>query len=213
GEELLFAHMGVQRFALWGASVNRWIRLSPTDIGDMTNPDDYSWTHKKISFLYWPMVSPYSWYFLSLKVAGRSPRMMTIPEQPSYAEFHYLYFDKVDIKSNSNPDVKILSATSQLGNSNDVEIIFEGMGATDLIIQMSDTSITYTATLNNAEASIIQKNGELFFDDLHVDSENSECVLSISKSNKNINDKQTTHRMLLELFEKFPLFQSFLKIL
>lgn len=194
--------MGVERVATWSTFVNRFTRLTPTGLGDNENQEDYSWAHKKISFLYWPMLSNYSWYFISLKIIGNYPVMMTIPKKPSYAEFHYLYYDDINIISNSNSDVNFLSVTKNSEESNDAEIILEGKGETDLKIQMPDKNINYIAKLDNKKVKITQENGEVFFDNLYIDSEESEHILSISKQNNEPFNKQYIKPELFKIFKQ-----------
>ena len=182
------SRIGIQRFATKGTFVNRFIRIKPTERGEKENPDDYIWTNKKISHLNWPMISEKSWYFLSIKVAGDYPYIMTIPNQPSYAEFSYLYYDKINIKLNSNPSIKILSATIDSEKPNHAQIILKGKGKTDLKIEMDDKSIEYIAKINNEKCEISQKNGEIFFDNLYLDGKKSEYTISILKDeDKSIN--------------------------
>lgn len=214
-EEFLYraiSRMGIQRFATRGTFVNRFKRIKPTERGEKENPDDYTWTNKKISYLNWPMISEKSWYFLSIKVAGDYPYLMTIPNQPSYAELSYLYYDKIDIKLSSNPSIKILSATTDSENPNEAKIILEGRGKTDLKIKMHDKSIDYNAKINNENCEITQKNGEIFFDDLHLYGKNSENTISISKDDgKSINKDfmiSKIFRIINRLYQKLILLKN-----
>jgi len=172
-------YVGVQRHVTHNAWVNRKIRIEPT------LDWEYHWTNVKFKNLNWIMTnfdSPCdSWYWLSLKIAGLGgpgTHWMTKPEQPSYADFYYKYCTNPFIKSNSNSNVVILSATSQIEGSNNVEIVLEGSGYTKLTVQMQDDSLKYYAKLNGVECDLIQNNGEITIN-LYLDSENDEHTLSV----------------------------------
>ena len=206
------SRMGIQRFATKGTFVNRFNRIKPTPRGEIDNPDDYSWTNKKISCLYWPMTSEQSWYFLSIKIAGDCPYVMTIPEQPSYAEFSYLYYDALDIKIDSNPSVKLLSATLDAENKHNAEITLQGEGKTDIVVQMNDKSVKYTALINNVKTDIIQRNGELVFDDIDIDLDDSYSVISINEKTTKSNYKQKIGFFYHLFIEKYPLIKDLLNL-
>ncbi|MCX6667394.1 MAG: hypothetical protein NTV74_04035 [Euryarchaeota archaeon] len=137
----------------------------------------YSWINRDFS-IFWAMDNPSDWYWLSLKLRGCYPSLLTKPEQPSYADFTYIYCKTPNIKSISNADIIVLSATSQSDNTNNAQIILQGTGATNLVIQMPDDSRLYTATFNGVKCDFTQANGELTFN-LQLDSEQTEHSLDI----------------------------------
>jgi len=170
-------YIGIQKFATYWTRVNKYKPVPYVDV--------YTWINKDFS-IFWPMVRARSWYWLSLKLVGGAlppslPYLMTKPEQPSYADFTYIYCKIPDIKSISNADVTVLSATTQAGNSNNAEIILEGTGTTNLVIQMPDNSKMYSAKLNGVDCDFTQRNGEVTFT-LYLDSEHTEHSLHIYPS-------------------------------
>jgi len=203
-----YGRIGIQRYATYDTSVSRCKYVEG-------EPDVYNWINVKFSNLAWVMKSPGSWYWISLKLVGRDPYWMTKPEQPSYADFTYLYCKTPNIKSNSNLDVIILSATSSADDINNAEIILEGAGTTNLVVQMPNTELTYSAKLNGVECSFTQLNGELNFN-LNLDSQHSEHTFHICHSNERINNKQSTNLPLPQFIEKlvgwFPLLTQLLNL-
>lgn len=204
-----WGRIGVERVATFSSHVRRFKLVE--------SARDYTWTNVKFSNFAWVMISPISWYWISLKLVGwgKSPTWMTNPDQPSYADFTYLYSKTPDIKSNSNLDITILSATSPADNTNNAEIILEGKGTTNLVVQMPNTELTYSAKLNDVECSFTQLSGELNFN-LNLDSQHSEHTLYIYHSNERIDNKQSTNLPLLQFIEKligqFPLSAQLLNV-
>ncbi len=137
----------------------------------------YRWATKDFR-ISWQMDDVNDWYNLQLKLYGNGPILFTNPEEPSYADFTYTYCNTPNIKSISNTNIVVLSATSEVDNSNNAEIILEGTGTTNLVIQMPDNSKTYSATFNGVECDFTQVNGELTFN-LQLDSEHAEHSLDI----------------------------------
>ena len=103
---------------------------------------------------------------------------MTKPEKPSYVDFTRIYSKNLNIISNSNADITVLSATSEASNLNNVEIILQGTGTTNLVVQMPDNSKMYSAKLNGAECNLAQTNGKLNIN-LNLDSGHTEQSLCI----------------------------------
>lgn len=195
--------IGVQRIARFNKNVIKF-NIIPKE-------SEYTWTNTKF-YMSWSMVGHTSWYWLSLKLIGANglhPFWMTKPEQPSYADFYYSYSDKPFIKSNSNLDISILSATTQAENSNYAEIILEGKGKTNLVIQMKDKSKIYSAKLNGVECDFTQANGLLTFD-LQLDLEHSEHLLSISPKQIIPNTQQFSNIMSYHLLKRFPILERIL---
>ena len=173
--------IGIQKFVSWGTQV---IKSHEIPIAG-----EYTWINTKFN-MFWPMVLPKSWYWLSLKLIGTHflyPHWMTEPNQPAYADFTYIFCKIPGIKSISNPNIILLSATTQASNTNNAQIILEGMGTTNLIVKMPETtSLDYSAELNGVECNnenyhFTQVNGELSFT-LHLGSEHSEHTLYITGS-------------------------------
>jgi len=137
----------------------------------------YRWATKDFP-IFWQMNNASDWHWLSLKLAGYDPVLLTKPGRPSYADFTYIYSKTPNIKSISNTDITVLSATSEAGNSNNAEITLEGTGTTNLVIQMPDNSKMYSATFNGVECDFTQVNGEMTFN-LQLDSGQTEHSLDI----------------------------------
>ena len=168
-------HIGIQKFVTYNIRVNKLQYVPPVE--------EYTWINREFS-IFWPMVFPSSWYRLSFKLVSgswREPYLMTKPDQPSYADFTYIYCKTPNIKSISNTDVVVLAATSEADNSNNAEIILEGTGTTNLVIQMPDNSKMYSAKLNGVDCDFTQVNGEMTFT-LYLDSEHTEHSLHIYPS-------------------------------
>jgi hypothetical protein len=166
------SHIGIQKFATYKLKVNK--------LEDVPPVREYTWINREFT-IFWPMIFPRSWYWLSLKLVsttGSIPYLMTKPDQPSYADFTYIYIKTPNIKSISNTDVVVLAATCQSDISNNAQIILQGTGTTNLVVQMPDDSKLYTATFDGVECDFTQDNGELTFM-LNLDSEYAEHTLYI----------------------------------
>lgn len=174
-----FAVVGIQKVA------------TPDPVTDLneTKPflafQKYMWLNKDFS-MSWQMNNAGDWYWLSLKILGDGPNITTKPKWPSCAYFIYMYCKNPGIESISNADVVVLSATSEAGNSNNAEIILQGTGMANLVVQMPGASQVYSANLNgvkcnNDDNQFTQVNGELSFT-LNLDSEHSEHSLCIFPS-------------------------------
>jgi hypothetical protein len=194
GDFLPIFYIGIQKHGRYSIAVDGHKHI--------TNVYEYTWINRDFS-IFWPMVIPSSWYNLSLKLVGypfNDPILMTKPEQPSYADFTYAYSKKQNIKSISNADITVLAATSEAGNSNNAEIILEGTGTTNLVIQMPDNSKMYSATFNGVECDFTQVNGEMTFN-LQLDSEQTEHSLHISPSQSStISQQFQSFSMLRNMF-------------
>lgn len=127
----------------------------------------YTWINRNFS-VNWSMDYAKSWYWLSVKLNGSSPYWMTNSTNPSYVNISYLYSTTPEIKNNSNTDILILSATSPSTDTNNATIYLDGTGATNLTVQMPNTTIIYSVnfdgvTCNNENCTFTQSNGELNF--------------------------------------------------
>ena len=89
---------------------------------------------RAFSDLNWGMDYPYSWYRLSsllISTPSGVPQLSNTPSQPSYAEFTCQYTTTPAIKSISNPDIIVLSATAPLSDTEYATIVLDGTGTTD----------------------------------------------------------------------------------
>jgi PGF-pre-PGF domain-containing protein len=162
---------GIQRYATYDAIVNNQSNTSTSA--------EYTWINKNITDLDWSMDYSWSWYWITAKHASSSnlPHWYTNATQPSYINLTYVYPHTPEIKNISNTDINILSATSQPSNINNATIILDGVGSTDLTVQMPDSSLTYYAKYdeiecNQSNCNFTQLDGELIFN-LNLDSEHN----------------------------------------
>lgn len=134
----------------------------------------YTWITKNFDVGYW-LYNKTEWYWLSLKLRAPQPHIKTYPagcsEAPncsSYVNITYLHSATPLIRSISNNDILLLSATSPVDNTKLATLVLDGTGTTNLIVQMPNTTITYTAKYdgtycNNSNCNFTQSNGELNF--------------------------------------------------
>ena len=154
-------NLGIQRYTDYTPSVDEQQSVDASI--------NQTWVNKNITTLNWSMDYAWSWYWLSLKLVGTNPHWYTNATQPSYVNFTYLYTTTPEIKSINNTDIQILSATSPATNTKYAEIILDGEGSTNLIVQMLNTTISnYTVLFDgvncdNANCTYVQSNGELNF--------------------------------------------------
>ena len=164
-------------------SVQRFVTYDPdADREQVVDAaENYTWVNTKFTDLGWSMDYSWSLYFTALRLSGHNPFWMTNPIQPSYADFTFRYTTTPTIKSISNKKATVLSATSPPGNTNNAHIILEGTESTNLVVQMPDTSLIYSAKLNDDDCDFTQMNGKLNFN-LCLDSSYSEHLLYIYTS-------------------------------
>lgn len=104
---------------------------------------DYTWVNKNFANLNWAMDYFHSWYWISLKLYGASASYWaTFPTgetNKSYADFIYQYAATPTVKSISNPNVVVLSATAPANATSSVSIALENPNST-----ATSTSLTLT---------------------------------------------------------------------
>jgi len=90
---------------------------------------EYSWLGRNISNLNWGMDYLESWYLLSFKLWGGgnsgNPYWQTTAAQPSYVDYTYSYAVAPAIKTVSNANINILSATASATDQGDADIVLE----------------------------------------------------------------------------------------
>ena len=110
------------------------------------------------------------WLDLTVKYWGRDPDWISEPGTVSQVEISYLVTDSPVIKSISNHDVRILSATSPKGSTSRVEIVLQGEGTTSLSIEMQEAkrrhkiSFDGTACGQSAACNSMQQDGVIRLD-------------------------------------------------
>jgi len=151
------AYIGAQRYDIYGAGVD--------SISFVPAVTDYTWTDN-ISFtnLSWAMDYHQSWYWLSLKLFGIYPYWTTFPSgyenQPAYANFTYSYTTTPAIKSISNSDIVVLSATAPPDDNDNATIVLDGTGSTNIVLDNYHRPfIYYTTTINSDNTATIAANG------------------------------------------------------
>lgn len=122
------AYIGIQRFFDYEASVDHTAEIDASF--------NYTWTEKSFTNINWIMEHPRNWYQLSLKLIGDSVSWQTTAAQPSYADFNYLYTTTPAIKSITDNNITLLSATALASDTNSATIVLDGNGNT--LIELSN---------------------------------------------------------------------------
>lgn len=151
-------YVGTQRFVDYATTVDQ------SDAVDFV--DKYTWFNKNFTGLTWAMDSTQSWYWLSLKLHGfgNNPTWTTFPasadeadpaswaahqNDPSNAVFTYDYTTTPAVKSITNEDISVLSATAPVTDSSDASIVLDGTGSTNLVLNNYKRPFSgYTTTIN-----------------------------------------------------------------
>ena len=110
----------------------------------------------------------WTWYFMTVGLNGIYPSIYSNATDSSYANITYSYSTTPAIKSISNDDILLFSATSPATDNKFASIVLDGIGTTNLTVQMPNTALSYNATYdgspcNDASCSFTQSNGELNF--------------------------------------------------
>ena len=114
--------IGIQRYLTYDETVD-----ASSSISLETH---YTWVNKNFTGLNWGMDYPSSWYWLSLKLDAVNPYQQTTVAQPSYANFTYSYPTTPAIKSISNTDVLVLSATAPVAATTSASIVLQNTAST-----------------------------------------------------------------------------------
>jgi len=111
------AYIGIQRYLNYAAAID----------ASSTVPvaASYTWINKNFTGLNWPINYSYNWYWLALKLYGGFPHWQTTVAQPSYADFTYSYTTTPAVKSISNDDIIVLSATADPSDTDVASIVLE----------------------------------------------------------------------------------------
>ena len=190
--------IGIQRFVTDSSTEMDMIKDVPICPKHIT----YRWLNRNF-YVSWPMNKPESWYLLSIKLIGGNPIWITKPSRPSYTDFTYKYTKTPEIKSMTNTDIIVLSATSHADSIKNATIILRGTGTTNLVVQMPYSSINYFAEFNNEDCEFTQKNGELNFN-LNLDTSNTEHLLYIHTDEKVHSKSKVNNRSFLGFLEDHP---------
>ena len=98
------AYIGVERSVTYDEVVD--------SSGAVPDVLSYTWVNINLTGLNWGTDYARSWYWLTLKLYGTDPYWQTTVAQPSYADFIYSYSPYPAVKSSSNENLLILSATA-----------------------------------------------------------------------------------------------------
>lgn len=145
-------YIGVERFVVYGKGVD--------SSSSIPAAADYTLINKNLTDLNWGMDSAQSWYWLTLKLNGTDPYWTTFPSaeyssQPSYADFTYSYSINPAIKSLSNNNIILLSATTDSDSNASIVLENPAFSATTTSITLTsfnrpfnglDTNITSAST-------------------------------------------------------------------
>lgn len=171
--------------------------------GDFSTSVDYNFTvsttSKKLGefnfTINWTNDYFWIWHWMTIKLKGHSVYIYSNSTDPSYANITYLYSDTPAIKNISNKDIQILSATSPPSDLNNATIILDGEGSTNLIIQMYNTSLNYSASYNetncnDSECNFTQSGGEISFNLDLVDGEHALNIINQQAPNITVNSPE-----------------------
>jgi parallel beta-helix repeat protein len=153
------AYIGVQRYltydvADYGKRVDENLPIENVSV--------YTWINRNFTGLNWAMDYLRSWYWLKIELLADlgNPYWTTFPlghsDQPSYATFTYSLTTTPIIKSVSNSDMVILSATAPVGDNENATLIIDGIGSTSIVLDnYKRPFIGYTTTINSDNTATI----------------------------------------------------------
>ncbi len=137
-------YVGIERFGTYGEVVDF--------SSDVSTAPDYTWVNKNFTDLNWSMDYQRAWYLLSVKVAGGSVEQRTIVAQPSYVDITHQYTTTPAIKSISNENIIVLSATAPADATSSASIVLDNPNteATSTTLVLTD----FTRPFLNATSTI-----------------------------------------------------------
>jgi parallel beta-helix repeat protein len=141
-------YVGIQRYVIYNNTVNY--------SGSISAATDYTETNKSFDLSAlggdWMMDYSKNWYWLSMKLKGTNPYQTTFPsgytpDDASYADFTYNYTTTPAVKSISNDDVNVLSATAPTTDTSNATIVLDypltGSASTNIVLGDPDNSHPY----------------------------------------------------------------------
>ena len=127
---------------------------------------EYTWSgSRNFTDLNWAMDYPKSWHWIALKLQGGVPFWATFPslgysDQPSYVNFTHEYTTTPAVKSISNTDIMLLSATESADDEGNATIVLDGIGSTDIVLDNYNRPfLGYTTTINSDRTTTLQAIG------------------------------------------------------
>ncbi|MFA6190253.1 MAG: NosD domain-containing protein [Candidatus Staskawiczbacteria bacterium] len=166
-------YVGIQRFATYEGTVDQ------SQFADSVV--DYTENDTSFSGINWVADYPRSWYWFSVKSGGLNSYWRSTPDLPSYVDFNYSYASAVPVKTISNDEVNLLSATTDSADNNNITIELENpsltsatttqtvltsvnrpfLGISTNIDSASTTTFTTNSISANSNASISTANMEI----------------------------------------------------
>ncbi len=157
----------------------------------------YTWTNKNFSDLNWAMNYPKNWNFLSLTLTDddSSAYWQTTADQPSYADFNYSYPENPAIRSISNDDIIVLSATSSSTDSSHASLVLKNptSSAASTNITLDDFSrpfLNHATAITSETATITASVGS--DETSTLDSLKMEVTVPSGSLNVNVSDWNTS---------------------
>ncbi len=100
----------------------------------------YTFLNKTISGLSWPMDGLKNWYWLAIKLVGNAPSWQTSPSNLAYTIFTHQHTITPAIKSSSNDNIMILSATAPTNATSSATIVLDNpnVSATSTTLILTD---------------------------------------------------------------------------
>jgi hypothetical protein len=140
------AYIGVERYLTYSELVN--VSIPVPALGS------YSWEDNSFTGLSWGIDYPSSWYWLGLKLQGAAIYWVTFPSaeyinQPSYADFTYSYPINPAVKSSSNDNLLILSATEDSDNDASIVLNNPAFSATTTAIVLTSFNRPFFSVATN----------------------------------------------------------------
>ncbi|MBU1036720.1 right-handed parallel beta-helix repeat-containing protein, partial [Patescibacteria group bacterium] len=172
------AYIGIERFVTYSKTVDQ--SVSVLAVADYTeNTSSFNSTN-------WMMDYQTNWYWLAAKLRGNNPYWRSTPDLPSYTDFTYTYSINPAVKSTSNDNLIILSATKD--SDDDASLVLENpissatttdivldyfnrpfSGVTTSITSASSTSFTSPSVSTSTTTTIESVNMEITPDSDSVD--------------------------------------------
>jgi len=138
-------YTGVQRYG----AVNTLVEYNTTIATTSTIFGSFNYTIDWSNDYFW------TWYFATVKlVGGSNPYIYSNATDPSYVNITYTYSTTPAIKSISNDDIQLLSATSPSTSTDNATIVLNGNGSTNISIQMLNPDYDYVIKYDGINCSV-----------------------------------------------------------
>lgn len=115
--------ISLQKFGSYGQAIDNDPDLGRRD--EVLSAAGYTWVNKNFSSLGWGIDYLRSWYWLTFKLSGGAPYWFTSSASPSYTDFTHSYTTTPAVKTISNEDFNILSATSPASDADAATVVVQ----------------------------------------------------------------------------------------